>query len=69
MTVREHRRLCLGLLAQIYHGQLSERAQSLAIEEAIWSAEGMGLQVSRARLLKGEPIATDGNAAGDPAQS
>lgn len=63
MTREEHHMLCLGLLAMIYNGLVNGSSRRYAIEQAVESAEQLGLRVSVDRLRAGMPIATDGPAA------
>lgn len=59
MTRYEHHLHCLGLLAMIYNGKLSDSQRKLAIEQAVESAQSLGLPVSLQRLRNGMPISTE----------
>lgn len=68
MTIPDHHLLCLGVMAGIYQKSKSrvdftdlDTSDQIAIEEAIASAEAMGLPVSLERLKRGEPICTTVN--------
>ena len=66
MTTRDHHLLCLGLLALIYqrsrdYCNSTELCwdDARAIEEAVRSAEALGLPVSAEKLIAGQPIAKE----------
>lgn len=59
MTERQHHLLCLGTLALIYNGLLSKADIQKATEQAVASAQQLGLPVSVNALKQGLGIGTD----------
>lgn len=66
LTKTDHHLLCLGVLADVYRVSKTRYAfgdlpmeQKIAIEQAVESAEKLGLPVSLKRLLAHQPICTN----------
>lgn len=59
MTTTQHHLYTLGVLAMIYNNKLDPKQIKLAIEQAIESAQALGLPVSLNALREGRPISTE----------
>lgn len=59
MTERDHHLLCLGVMAGIWREENICQRNKLAIEQAVESAQDLGLPVSVERLRNGEAICTN----------